>query len=60
MYIILCSWISFNAISNYWDELLWTSMERLIVLLLVIVWNASMYSLLWLLFSYYKTVVSLN
>ena len=36
-----------------------TSVERLIVLLLVMVWNASRYSLLWLLFSYYKTVVSL-
>ena len=25
MYIITCSIILFNAISNYWDELLWNN-----------------------------------
>ena len=37
IYIILCSIILFYAISRYWDEFFGKSMERLIVLLLVIV-----------------------
>ena len=35
MYIITCSIILFNAISNYWDELLWNvygAIDRVVII----------------------------